>query len=312
MSKLQEMQAAIAAMSETAVDMTEVKVGGGSARLLPVGYAYGRLIEVIEMGNQPQEFKGVAKPPKAEVQIAFALYDTAPGQGYSNEDGTPYIQRLYPFGIDQNDKARSYLLFKSLNWKGTAKNFGQLLGEGFLVKIIHEPKSKTDKTIVSRIDLKGFLPPLDPVRQQPYPIPEPTEDLFKYFFWDLPTKATWDSLFIEGNMDDGRSKNFVQERIAGATNFAGSALETMLLTNGLTRPLAAPKAAAATPAQPGGPALPDASAGAPVVPLEQPVQTPVISAPVVAPVIVAPVSVGIPVLPATLPTTSPSSPVLPQ
>lgn len=348
MSKLQEMQAAIAAMSETAKDMTEVTTGGGGGRLLPQGYAFGRLVEVIELGKQPQEFNGKAKDPKDMVRLGFALW----GEGYTNEDGTPYILRLFPFSIDTNEKAKAYLLFKLLNWKGTAKNFGQLLGEAFLVQIVHEQKSKTDKTIVSRANLKGFLPPLDPVTRQPYPIPEATEDLFTYFFWDQPTKETWDSLYIEGNLEDGRSKNFVQEQIAGATNFAGSALEALLLSNGLTRPLAAPQPAQAAAASP---ALPNVAAASPVLPASTlpnvgaPVQgnpfaavgaatqanttasapiavggvqgagvinplaqAPQTSAPVVPLSTPAPVIVGTPVLPVINQVTSPSNPVLPQ
>jgi hypothetical protein len=319
MSKLAQMQAAIAEMSETANDMTEVQKGGGAARLLPEGYAYGRMIECIELGNQPQQFEGKAKDPKAEMQIAFALWGEARDAAgnsigtYHNEDGTPYVLRPYSFAIDRNDKARAYLLFKSMNWKGQHKNFGQMLGEAFLVKIVHVPKSKKDPTIVSRIDLTGFLPPVDPVQRMPYPIPDAPEDMYKWFFWDKPTVETWNSLFIEGNLDDGRSKNFVQEKIAGATNFAGSPLEAMLLKSGLTKPVAAAKPAAAPATPAASPVLPAASAVAAEAPLAQtPASSPVVSAPVVSPVIPGLGFTGLPASPAMQQTTSPSSPVLPQ
>lgn len=308
MSKIQEMQAAIAAASETADNMTEVQKGAGG-RLLPAGYAFGRLVEYIELGNQPQEFNGVAKDPAPEFQLGFALW----GEGYQNEDGTPYILRPYSMARSRNDKARAFLLFKALNWKGTAVNFGQLLTESYLVKIVHVPKSKSDPKIVSRIDLTGFLPPLDPVTRSPYPIPEAREEDIKFFFWDTPTPSSWADMFIDGAFENGDSKNTLQEKLIGATNYSGSALEAMLTSNGLPVPVVKPKAAAkatapATPANaaPALPAAPSTPAAAVAVPLAPAPAIPAI-APAASPATPAPASTGIPALPAILPAISPSS-----
>lgn len=312
MSKLAAMQALAAQAAETGPNMTEATKGGGG-RLLPEGYAFGRLVEYVEMGSQPQSFNGVAKDPKPEARLGFALW----GQGYQNEDGTPYIIRPYAFSIDRNEKAKAYLLFKSLNWQGKATHFAQLLGEAYLVKIVHEDKSKTDKSKVSRIDMKGFLPPLDPVTRMPYGIPAPREEDLQLFLWDYPTIEAWDALYVAGNLDDGRSKNFTQEEIVGATNFAGSALESLLLGNGKPVPKAAAKPAAATPAlpatpaQPGAPvapaaaALPVAPVGVPNVPFVQPVAAPVVPAATALPVSTTAPNAAAPMV-------SPSSPALPS
>lgn len=56
------------------------------------------------------------------------------------------------------------------------------------------------------------------------------------FLWGKPTKATWDSLFIDGTVTRKNkegdeveySKNWLQEKIASATNYDGSLLDQLL------------------------------------------------------------------------------------
>lgn len=317
-AKLAALQALAAQdVAESGIDLNEAVKGGGGGRLLPEGYAFGRLVEYIEFGNQPQEFQGQAKAPALEFTLGFALT----GQGYQNEDGTPYIVRTYNTALSRNEKSRAFKMFKALNWKGTAKSFAQLLGETFLVKIKQVPKSKTDPKIVSRIDLDGFLPPLDPVTRQPYPVAEAPDDMYRLFLWSRPTKEAWDSLYIEGEYE-GKSKNRIQEQILAALDFQGSPLQQLLMQSGVTAlptaapatPVAAPVAAAPvavapTPA-PVAPAAPAAPAAVPAAPLAVPaaVATP---APVAVAPAPAPVGVQVPAMPVAAIPAVPSSPVLP-
>ena len=249
MSKLAAALALANQAAETGPDMNEVKKGGG-ARLLPEGWAFARFVEYIEFGNQPQEFNGQVKEPAPEAQIGFALYDTA-DRKYSNDDGSPYIIRPYSFALHQNEKARAHKLFVAMNWKRTAKNFPQMLGQDFLVYIGHYDKSKTDKTRVSRIDLDKVFPALDQMTSQPLPVPPAREEDVAIFLWDYPTKEAWDSLFREGTFDDGKSKNTLQEKCMCATNFEGSALQALLMGSGVS---ALPSAPAVAPAFPTAPA----------------------------------------------------------
>lgn len=249
MSKLEAALALANQAAETGPDMNEVKKGGG-ARLLPEGWAFARFVEYIEFGNQPQEFNGQAKEPAPEAQVGFALYDTA-DRKYSNDDGSPYIIRPYSFALHQNEKARAHKLFVAMNWKRTAKNFPQMLGQDFLVYIGHYDKSKTDKTRVSRIDLDKIFPALDQMTSQPLPVPPAREEDVAIFLWDYPTKEAWDSLFREGTFDDGKSKNTLQEKCMCATNFEGSALQALLMGSGVS---ALPSAPAVAPALPTAPA----------------------------------------------------------
>ena len=317
-AKLAALQALAAQdVAESGIDLNEAVKGGGGGRLLPEGYAFGRLVEYIEFGNQPQEFQGQAKAPALEFTLGFALT----GQGYQNDDGTPYIVRTYNTALSRNEKSRAFKMFKALNWKGTAKSFAQLLGETFLVKIKQVPKSKTDPKIVSRIDLDGFLPPLDPVTRQPYPVAEAPDDMYRLFLWSRPTKEAWDSLYIEGEYE-GKSKNRIQEQILAALDFQGSPLQQLLMQSCVTAlptaatavPVAAPVeaaqvAVAPTPA-PVAPAAPAAPAAAPAAPLAVPaaVATP---APVAVAPAPAPVGVQVPAMPVAAIPAVPSSPVLP-
>ena len=317
-AKLTALQALAAQdVAESGIDLNEAVKGGGGGRLLPEGYAFGRLVEYIEFGNQPQEFQGQAKAPALEFTLGFALT----GQGYQNDDGTQYIVRTYNTALSRNEKSRAFKMFKALNWKGTAKSFAQLLGETFLVKIKQVPKSKTDPKIVSRIDLDGFLPPLDPVTRQPYPVAEAPDDMYRLFLWSRPTKEAWDSLYIEGEYE-GKSKNRIQEQILAALDFQGSPLQQLLMQSGVTAlptaapatPVAAPVAAAPvavapTPA-PVAPAAPAAPAAVPAAPLAVPaaVATPATVAVAPAP---APVGVQVPATPVAAIPAVPSSPVLP-
>jgi len=320
---VQEILALANEVAEQSHDMNVAVKGGGGARLLPEGYAYCRLVEYIEFGMQPQEFNGKAKDPAMEFQLGFALYNTA-DRVYQNDDGTPYIIRPYSMAMSANEKARSFLLFKLLNWKNQYRHFGQMLTQGFLAKIVHEPKSKTDPKIVSRLDLKGFLPPVDTVSGQPHPIPEARPEDIRAFFWDRPDKATFDSFYQDGKWDDGRSKNVIQETMLAATDFAGSPLQQLLMSSGITALPTAPAAPPVAPALPAAPTQPAAPAIAPTAPAVAPVAplaptatvAPVAAvAPQLPPVPALPVSPVIPsAIPAGSPTTSPSNPapVLPQ
>lgn len=309
------------AAAETSDDMNEAVKGGSGARLLPEGYAFGRLVEYVELGKHPQEFAGVAKAPALEVQLAFALW----GQGYQNDDGTPYIMRPFRFAVSRNEKAKAFKLFKALNWKNTAKTFAQLLSQAYLVKIVNQAKSKTDATLVSRIDFAGFLPPIDPVTKAPYNIPDADPNLYRLFLWDYPSKTAWDSMYVEGKFDDGNSKNFNQEYILSATDFAGSALDLLLSASGLALPTAA-VAPPVAPAAPSVPVAPVAPAIAPTAPAAAPAApvlpagvgyAPAFSAPPAAPEVAptAPLAPVVPVAPvapvAAVAPIAPQLPVLP-
>lgn len=318
---LAALKAQAAQAAATGPDMTEVQKGG-STKLLPAGYALGRMVEYVELGKQPQEFAGKAKDPAMEIQLGFALW----GEGISDADGTPYIVRPYSMAISRNEKAKAFKLFARLNWKGAATHYAEFLGEAFLIPIVHVAKSKTDATLVSRIDTDNILPPLDALSKQPYNVPEAPDDLYRLFLWEYPTIEGWKALHIEGTYDDGKSKNRIQETMLGASDFAGSPLEQLLMSAGIPAlptgnasgsPAAAPVGALppgagyspafSAPAQPAAPGVAPAAS-----PLVQPTPPAIAAALPVAPVAV-PAGPAIPIAPTPAampiaPTTSHSSP----
>lgn len=251
---LAEIRALAAAAKETATDMTEEQKGGQGARLLPAGHSLAVCTGVIEYGLQPQEFEGKPTADADEVQLEFALFD----EGYANEDGTPYVVRTYPFKVSRTAKSNAFKMFKALNWQNQHTAWIDLLGEPIMLEIVqYEDKNKKKR---SKINTNGFLPPIDLRSKKPYAVPAWSEDLLRVFLWEQPTMECWDMLAIDGDREDGTSKNFLQEKLLAAKNFAGSALEELLLGNGVKFTIPTPKvkanAAEADKAKASGAALP--------------------------------------------------------
>lgn len=247
-----------AAAEQAAVDMSQSSTGGGGERrLLPAGFALAQLVEVIEFGKHPQEFQGKVKDPALEFRLGFALWGGDPSDPYHNADGTPSILRTWDLKLSNNEKAKAKIAFDKLNYKGLARSFAELIGEKFLVKVDVKTSSKDKTKQFNDIDLKATLPPFDPVTKQPYNIPDAPDAAYRLFLWSMPTKEGWDSLHIEGQRDDGTSKNYLQEKCYAALDFAGSPLEQMLRGAGATIPTPEElmQQAPATPTPPSVPAV---------------------------------------------------------
>lgn len=282
-------------IAEVDDDMNEVQVGGNfKARRLPVGWSLARFTSYIEKGKHIELFQGKAKDPALMFTLGFELFSP----NYLNEDGTPYFIETYPTARSRNEKARAFKLFKAMNYKGTAKVFPQMLNGIFLVEIKdYLPKSakpgQEPKSVIGEIS-----PGIDRLSGQEYNCP-PAANLF-LFSWAKPTLEAWDSFFIEGQRDDGKSKNWKQEDIAGAVDFPGSPLEALLVANG--RPI--PKG---TPQKTGVPAAGAAPAGAAPAGAVAPAVG--VAAPAVAPTPASP-AVAAPAAPAAPAVTAPASPVV--
>lgn len=217
---LEELELLMQVDKETSLDMTEETKGGGAKRLLPEGYTLARLCEYIEYGDQPQEYQGETKAPAPEIQLGFELY----GEDYLNEDGTPYVEHCYPFSVTRTAKSNAFKMFKIMNWQGDKTRWLELVGKPFIVKVV-QYLAADKKTKRSKIDLLSTLPPLDTLSKKPHQVQPLTIENLRVFLWDNPQLAHWDGLEIKSN-------NFIQEGILGAVNFAGSALESLLMGEG--------------------------------------------------------------------------------
>lgn len=308
-------------IAEVDDDMNEAQAGGSFERRLPEGWSVARFTSYVEKGNHIELYQGKPKEPALMFTVGFELFS----QQYLNEDGTPYFIDSYDKARSRNEKSGAFKLFKAMNYKGLYKVFPQMLNQVFLVQIKDHLSKNAKPGQAPRSVIGEIRAGIDVVTGQEYQCP-PASKLF-LFSWAKPSLEAWDSFFIEGTNDQGKSKNWKQEKIAGATDFAGSALENLLLTNGRPIPKGTPQKVGVTPgaaAAPQGAVAPAVGAVAPVAAPVQPVQavspnvqaaaTPVAATsvtPSTAPApAVAPVVSSAPVV-AVTPTVAVAAPVVP-
>ena len=101
-----------------ALNASKVKnTGGPRAPLLDAGAYPGRLVAVIDLGLQPQEYQGESKPPKTELQIIYELSD----EFMPDEDGNPdeskprWMWESFPLNHIKSDKAKSTARYMALD-----------------------------------------------------------------------------------------------------------------------------------------------------------------------------------------------------
>ena len=255
---------ALASQAAEYEDQTETTTGGGDyeARVIPAGATVGRLIEYIELGVQPQRpYLGQEKKPAEEVRLTFELLNPKTNIYEIDIEGAKkkVADRIsLTLTKSLNEKSKYTKLFRTLaRGRSEITHLAQCLGEAFIITVVHNEVEKDGKkTVYFNITKDGaylIQAPVivDPIAQTATPIPVP-ESLspIRIFLWGIPTKETWDSLFIEGTrlIKDAKgvtkeeSKNWIQRKILSATNFSGSALEDLLSgAQGLTAALNEPE-----------------------------------------------------------------------
>ena len=232
-------------------DMTETGTGGFDKVILEAGDYNIRFTEYVEYGKRTPMYQGkpTGRPPVLNVRIGFIIY---------GPNGEEVRNRSMMMGISNSEKAKFKIFFDRLNAKGDVKHAAQKLGQAYRVEVTKEVSAKTQKEFnaINYATLKP-LPKFDPETGAAINVPEVKAEDVKLFLWANPTKETWDSLHIEGKNDKGESKNFIQEDILKAVDYAGSPLQA-LLEGGLPMPQdmapAAPADAPAAPATPDAPA----------------------------------------------------------
>lgn len=238
--------------AQQAVNMNEVTAGGFDRVILETGNYLGALVEYVDLGEQEESYQGQSKGFFPKVRLGFAVFgyvDDGAG-GLKMDVDNPVIIRETLF-LKRNEKSNAYRAFRALNVANDPKitHFAQFFMKPFMFKVVK--KQNKDKTrYYNVLDLTATAPAVDGMTRQPYQLP-PIDDKFKVvFLWNNPKKEMWDKLYIDGSRDDGTSKNFIQDEIAGAANFHGSAVEVMLGGTPLPIPTATPAAPAAPTPQP--------------------------------------------------------------
>ncbi|WNV48156.1 hypothetical protein Ql52_gp020 [Caulobacter phage Quill_5.2] len=252
-------------------NQTETVSGGDYERPLPAeGITRLRLIEYIELGKQKKVFKGEEKWVD-QVSIGFEL--SGPKHP-PLENGEPQIIR-WRDTYSMSDRAKFPKLFAKLNHTGLKTHCAQMLGEAFAGRVYHYQKKDGDGKVIatyanlhSKEDGFSFKGPFrviegeDGTEERVAIEVAPVRSKLRLFIFDRATKAMWDSLFIDGRYEDrekdgevipGKSKNYWQETIMGAKNWAECPIYDIVSAGGETgigdaeKPARSTKAADADP-----------------------------------------------------------------
>lgn len=237
------------AIAEQSEDQSVTTAGGDFVyEVPPAGKTVARFIEYVELGVHPQKaFKGKDKPDVEYVRIAFELNSPKHVKEIELEGGVKKkvvnivsVTLAKKFG----EKAAFKKLFNKMAYGREIKHMAKMLGEGFIIDVVHNSvgegkDAKTYANIASK-DGEWFVSApraVNPLTDEVsiIPVPDPLNPK-RLFLFDNPNKPTWDSLFIDGTktvkdekgVDKEVSKNWMQERVKSAKNYAGSPLHQML------------------------------------------------------------------------------------
>lgn len=221
--------AAIAAEAEHTPDMNDV-TSGGARVILDEGHYLGAICRYIDIGEHEDEYNGKVTGVFPKVRFGVAVFN--PDED-GNLDPDPVLVTPFPMTIKRNEKAGAYKAFRALNYQNDPKitHMAQFFLKPRFFKVTKNT-SKDGKREYNGIDWTQTMPAVDPMTKRQYPLPDIPDELKVLFLWNNPDKSQWDKLHIEGERDDGTSKNFIQDEIANALNFHGSAVDLMLRGGG--------------------------------------------------------------------------------
>lgn len=209
-------------------DQSQAKKGG---ELPAAGQTRLRLVEVIELGKHPGEYKGVKKENN-KIRLTFELSgkNHPPRQ---TDDGPKPVLIGTTLNLSQSDNSQYFALFSRI--RGEAKHISQLLGHraAFLGEVVHEKKGEQTYANIKLDSIRpAYIEQMDSegeITKVPVPVDAALTPC-KLFVWDFATPEMWDSIYIDGEWEEkkddagnvtkkAQSKNKWQEIIRSALNF---------------------------------------------------------------------------------------------
>lgn len=182
---------------------------------IAAGVYPARLVQLIDLGLQAQRpFQGKEKAPVQEIMLTYELVDEFMKDEEGNDilDKPRWVSETLPFHGLFADKAKStqrYLAFDpKQDWAG---DFSQAVGLPINVAIVNEPDKRDPTKIYDNIATISAMRPRD--AQQCPELKNPT----KVFDLDAPDMEAFNTM-----------PKWVQDKIKGNLNFAGSALQKAL------------------------------------------------------------------------------------
>lgn len=244
-SLLEQAKAAAAKLA----DQTENK--GGNFEYTPpaAGPCIARFVSYVEIGNHPQkEFQGKAKPPAPEAIIQFELLGKKHAKEIETQDETGQtVKRIvYPVitervAIKSGPRAGFYKLLSAMDYGRGNTHMAFMLGEAFILTIIHKEVEKDGKKhVYANIkDDSGNWKVSAPVRVneegETEPLKAPAATVAeRLLLWDAPSIEQWNSIHIPGTHQrkEGEvSKNWLQNTIKSALNWEGSPVQNLVLAS---------------------------------------------------------------------------------
>lgn len=190
--------------------------GGGQRPELDEGTYPGRLVQVIDLGLQPQRpYKGRPKPPKNSIYTTYELADEfmLDENGEEDEDRPLWISEEFPLNPLESDRATSTKRYTALD--------PELIHEGDWSMVVKEPVNITVVINKSGDRVYQNIASTSPMRSKDKArMPELKNDV-KIFALSDPDLEVFLSL-----------PEWLQDKIKGNLEYKGSKLEKMLKSGG--------------------------------------------------------------------------------
>ena len=178
----------------------------------------GRLVQVIDLGLQPQKFENEEKPPKNEIMTTYELADEfmKDEEGNDIEDKPRWVSETFTLNSLNSDRAKStaryYALDPEAKYEG---DWSQLLETPASITIINKAGSGKNKDkVYNNIATVSAMRPKDASR-----MPE-LKNPAKFFDMDNPDVDLFLSL-----------PDFIQAKIRSGLEFEGSKLDNLLASH---------------------------------------------------------------------------------
>jgi hypothetical protein len=226
-------------IANQAEDVVDEKAGSGKWEPARAGVALMRMCSYIELGVFEAEWKGKVKQ-QHKVLVEFELLH--PDHKIIGKDGgfKGYHKIMVRLAKSGFDKSNYMKLFSKLNYSGSVPTeegkipaLSRFLGQPFLGQVFHNVVG--DKTYcniskdgeyhigAAQTPLTDEVTGLPTGQFKALVVPEMNAEP-RLFLWEAPGMSKtnyhqmWDTLYIEGEKDDGSSKNWIQELIISPEN----------------------------------------------------------------------------------------------
>ena len=221
-------------------DVSKEAKGGFDRKPAREGVALFRLRSYIETGQHTvKKGQGKGKVQQwADLEFELVHPDHMIGP---DDKKFPDTIRVRDLNVSMNPKASYFKLFKAMNYDGQYTSFAQMLGHGFLGRVVHNVVG--DNTYVNMRDDGNWLigrpsytpdPINAPETVVEVPVPELHGDV-QLFLWEAPgidapmVQKMWDSIEIIGEKEDGTPyKNWIQEKVRSNMEWEGSFTQSVV------------------------------------------------------------------------------------